>query len=381
MLSACGGALTEETIEAWLTGFQRALPLTHAEHALLLPAMKAAIVCSLASLLSEEQPEDERVAAHFTSLRTLSAVDFAPMLERTDVLDRLLRRDPAGVYPKMDRDTRAQYRALLARQARRRGVSERSHAEALLARANASAGEKRHVGFALLEAEPAGAAGRGYIVCFLLLTAALSILLGALARSVLCAVLLLLPVSEAVKQLQNAMLHRITRPRFVPRMALEHGVPKAGKTLCVISALLSSPEDARQFAARLEEFRLCSRDAGEHLSFGLLADLRESSTEEDASDAEILRAAESAVDRLNERYGGGFSLFTRPRSFSGADGVWRGRERKRGALLSLAALLRGRRTDLRHHGDASAPEDVQFLLTLDADTVLTPGAAPGREIE
>ena len=73
MLSACGGALTEETIEAWLTGFQRALPLTHAEHALLLPAMKAAIVCSLASLLSEEQPEDERVAAHFTSLRTLCA--------------------------------------------------------------------------------------------------------------------------------------------------------------------------------------------------------------------------------------------------------------------------------------------------------------------
>ena len=58
MLSACGGALTEETIEAWLTGFQRALPLTHTEHALLLPAMKAAIVCSLASLLGEEQPED-----------------------------------------------------------------------------------------------------------------------------------------------------------------------------------------------------------------------------------------------------------------------------------------------------------------------------------
>ena len=375
MLSACGGALTEETIEAWLTGFQRALPLTHTEHALLLPAMKAAIVCSLASLLGEEQPEDERVAALFTSLRTLSAVDFAPMLEQTDVLDRLLRRDPAAVYPKMDRDTRAQYRALLSRQARRRSVSERSHAEALLARANASAGDKRHVGFALLEAEPAGPTGRGYIACFLFLTAALSILLGALAHSVLCAVLLLLPVSEVVKQLQNASLHRITRPRFVPRMALEHGVPKAGKTLCVISALLSSPEDAQQFAARLEAFRLCSRDAGEHLSFGLLADLRESRTEEDAEDLEILRAAKSAVDRLNERYGGGFSLFTRPRSFSEADGVWRGWERKRGALLSLASLLRGRRTDLRHHGDASALKDVRLLLTLDADTVLTPGAA------
>ena len=52
LVKACGGALTEEAIDAWLTGFQRALPLTHAEHALLLPAMKAAVVISLAALLS-----------------------------------------------------------------------------------------------------------------------------------------------------------------------------------------------------------------------------------------------------------------------------------------------------------------------------------------
>ena len=140
MLSACGGALTEETIEAWLTGFQRALPLTHAEHALLLPAMKAAVVCSLASLFAADDPADEAVGAHFTSLRTLSALDLGELLERTDALDRLLRRDPAGVYPKMDRATRAQYREMLSRQARRRGVSERDHAEALLRRRTAPPG-------------------------------------------------------------------------------------------------------------------------------------------------------------------------------------------------------------------------------------------------
>ena len=160
LLSACGGALTEETVEAWLTGFQRALPLTHAEHALLLPAMKAAVVLSLASLFAADDPPDETVGAHFTSLRTLSALDLGELLERTDALDRLLRRDPAGVYPKMDRATRAQYRAMLARQARRRGVSERDHAEALLRQANRSAGDARHVGFALRESEPERPTGR-----------------------------------------------------------------------------------------------------------------------------------------------------------------------------------------------------------------------------
>ena len=375
LLSACCGSLTEEQIEAWLTGFQRALPLTHAEHALLLPAMKAAVIVSLASLLCEKEPDAEAVGAHFTSLRMLSAMDLAPMLERTDVLDRLLRCDPAGVYPKMDRATRAEYRDRLARQARRRGVSERSHAEALLAQANSSAGRERHVGFALLAAERALPSGRLYLAFLLAATLAFSAALGALTKSVLGAVLLLLPVSELVKQLQDAALRRLTKPRPIPRMALEHGVPKAGRTLCVISALLSEPEDAAHLAARLEAFRLCSRDAGAHLTFGLLADWRESREETERADEAILRAAESAIRQLNERYGGGFSLFTRLRAYSEADGVWRGYERKRGALLALASLLRGKRTDLRHFGDASALEDVQFLLTLDADTVLTPGAA------
>ena len=375
MLSACGGALTEETIEAWLTGFQRALPLTHAEHTLLLPAMKAAVVVSLAALFEGEEPPDEAVGAHFTSLRTLSALDLGELLERTDPIDRLLRRDPALVYPKMDRASRADYRVLLARQARRLGVSERDHAEALLSQANRSAGDERHVGFALMAAEPDRPTGRLYLAAFLLLTAALSVLLGALAHSVLCAVLLLLPVSELVGQLLDAVLRRLTKPRRIPRMALEHGVPKAGRTLCVISALLSSPEEAERLAAHIEEFRLCSRGAGEHLFFGLLADLKESRTETEPSDEAILRAAESEIRRLNGKYGGGFSLFTRPRAFSEADGVWRGWKRKRGAILGLAALLRGRKTDLRHVGDASALEDVRYLLTLDADTLLTPGAA------
>ncbi len=372
LLEASAAALTEEGMEAWLAGFQRALPLTHAEHALLLPAMKAAVVISLASLLGGEDPSDDLVGAHFTALRTLSSMDLAPMLERTDALDRLLRRDPAEVYPKMDRESRAQYRAMLARQARRRGLPERDWAQSLLERANTSAGAQRHVGFALFDAEPDRPDGLLYLMCFLFLTAVLSL---ALARGVLCAVLFLLPVSELVKHLQDAVLRRFTRPRRIPRMALEHGVPKAGRTLCVISALLSQPEDAAQFVSRLEEFRLCSRDAGAHLSFGLLADLPESRTETEPSDEIILRAAESAVAQLNERYGGGFSLFTRPRAYAESDGVWRGWERKRGALFSLAALLRGRKTDLRHFGDAAALGQVQFLLTLDADTVLTPGAA------
>jgi hypothetical protein len=65
----------------------------------------------------------------------------------------------------------------------------------------------------------------------------------------------------------------------VPRLELSDGVPDEGRTLCVIPALLTKPEDAEALVSRLEEFRLCNHEAGGNLAFGLLADLPESRTE------------------------------------------------------------------------------------------------------
>ena len=94
-------------------------------------------------------------------------------------------------------------------------------------------------------------------------------------KSVSGAVLLLIPVSEVVKGLLDAVLLRVTKPRFVPRLALRRGIPPEGRTLCVIAALLTSPADAHALCARLEEYYLCNRDALGQLTFGLLADLPE----------------------------------------------------------------------------------------------------------
>ena len=370
------GVLSLDGLEAWLTGFQRALPLTHEEHACLLPGLKAALVCSIAALYAGGSPEPEAVGRRFAALRALAGLDLAPTLERADTLDRLLRRDPAGIYPKMDRATRLRYRETLARQARRAGMPEPEWAKALLERSNQSPGDRRHIGIALLAGEKAPPSGAGYCFAVVLLPLLLSLALGVFTKSVPAGLLSLLPLSELLKQLADAVLLRLTKPRFVPRMELEHGVPKAGQTLCVISALLTAPEDAAAFAARLEDFRLCSRDAGEHLRFGLLADLPEGKSETDGKDAAILSAARNAVDALNTRYGGGFFLFTRPRRYDARDRLWRGWERKRGALLSLVGLLRGRSTDLTvSAGEAGALSGTRYLLTLDADTALTPGAA------
>lgn len=376
LLRACGNALTPKAAQAYLAGFQDVLPLETAELALLVPGLQAATVCALADTYAHD---GAAAPALFTSLRALGTAAWAALTERCDRVGRILARDPAGVYPAMDAATRTRYRQTVARLARRTGRSEIDIAEDVLARAQSGEGVRRHVGWFLLR-EVLGAPekhrdGTWYIAAVIVGTLALSLLLGFATGSVSGAVLLLIPVSEVVKGLLDAVLLRVTKPRFVPRLALRRGIPPEGKTLCVIAALLTCPGDAHALAARLEEYALCNRDAGEQLLFGLLADLPEADMEHAPIDPAILRAARTEIEALNARYGGRFYLFTRKRVQT-PDGKWSAWERKRGALLRLAQLLCGE-ADAMHCavGDAAALRGTAYLLTLDADTRLTPGAA------
>lgn len=376
LLRACGNALTPKAAQAYLAGFQDVLPLETAELALLVPGLQAAAVCALADTYASD---GAAAPALFTSLRALGTAAWAALTERCDRVGRILARDPAGVYPAMDAATRTRYRQTVARLARRTGRTEIDIAEDVLARAQSGEGARRHVGWFLLR-EVLGAPekrrdGAWYIAAVVVGTLALSLLLGFATGSVSGAVLLLIPVSEAVKGLLDAVLLRVTKPRFVPRLALRRGIPPEGKTLCVIAALLTCPGDAHTLAARLEEYALCNRDAGEQLLFGLLADLPEAAQAHRDGDEAILRAAREEIEALNARYGRRFYLFTRERVQT-PDGKWSAWERKRGALLELARLVLDRPGAMHcAAGDAAALRGTAFLLTLDADTRLTPGAA------
>ena len=315
LLRACGGALTVKAAEAYLEGFQDALPLETAELALLVPGLQAAVVCALADTYAHD---GAAAPALFTSLRALGTAAWGMLAERCDRVGRILARDPVGVYPAMDAATRTHYRQTVARLARRTGRTEIEIAEDVLARAQRSEGARRHVGWFLLR-EVLGAPerrrdGGWYIAAVVVGTLFLSLLLGFATKSVSGAVLLLIPVSEVVKGLLDAVLLRVTKPRFVPRLALRRGIPPEGRTLCVIAALLTSPDDAHALCARLEEYYLCNRDALGQLTFGLLADLPEADMAHAPIDPAILRAARAEIAALNARWGSRFYLFTPSRT-------------------------------------------------------------------
>jgi len=81
------------------------------------------------------------------------------------------------------------------------------------------------------------------------------------------------------------------------------------------------------------------------IHFALLSDFVDAPERDMPGDAELLEAARTGIDALNERFGAGdesrFFLFHRTRQWNERDQIWMGWERKRGKVEEFNRLLRG----------------------------------------
>ncbi len=370
----------------YLEAFQEVCPLTERELSLLISALAGALVERLAWLCAEEdklksgQVDPGTFEMLFTALRALSSGNWGPVLERASRVEEILRQDPSGHYPDMDDDTRRRYRQQVCRLARTYHMEENRAAEKALALARQGVGSQRHIGWYLyrcpLGQEKRLSSGMWYVgvVSGVSLLAALA--LWGLTGSLWAALLLLLPLSDIVKNGLDFALVRLVPPRSVPRMELKEGIPEEGRTLCVVVSLLTGEDSGPKLAALLERYRLANRDSGAQLRFGILADLPDSEAPMGEAGNAWIDSACKAIRGLNETYGGGFYLFFRSPVYSRRDERYLGWERKRGALTELVRLLKGRATGLKvREGDRNALRGTQYVITLDSDTSLNVGAA------
>lgn len=379
LLSAADCLVTEDSAQIFLEGFQSVSVLPRKELCLFPAALRAALLIRLGKLCEElkrtSSPEDfaADMAAVFTSLRLISELDMQPLLERVDMAEKALMADPAGIYPRMDDQSRALYRERLSAAAKRSALEEHSMANHILKQCRQAQGEARHVGWHLFSDPAERSKGGLYITANLLLTLFLSLLCGFLSHSAAAALLLLLPISELTKSLLDYIILLIVPPRRLPRLELLGGIPDEGKTVCVISALLSGNDSGAKLAKRLESFYLSNRRCGKNLFFGILADLPEADSAVTDNDDALISSAVEAIDALNSKYGGSFYLFTRPRAEDAGRGKFSGHERKRGAVLALAELLLGEKSELRvSAGSRKSLAGTKFILTLDSDTAPAP---------
>jgi hypothetical protein len=358
------------------------------------PMLKLATIERLCANLEVERV----VAGCVRTVWAMEAISWKAFVETASRAEAVLRRDPAGVYPRMDFLTRERYRLELSRLARRAELSEEAVATAALERAEqaqTNAGidaRTQHVGYYLIgpgardfrraigakafviidliERHPNVSYAAAITILTTLLCAGFAWLAGPLPWWTLA--FLMVPTSQAAIEIVNAAISRLLDPRLIPCLDFADAIPSDCKTMVVVPTLLLSEANCAKLLKDLEIRYLANRDP--NLIFGLLTDFSDADRLETESDA-VLNSCAAGIRQLNARYGseehGPFYLLHRARGWNPQERKWMGYERKRGKLNDLNKLLLGRGNWFDTIiGDMARLEEIRFVITLDTDTQL-----------
>ncbi len=354
-----------------------------------------------------------------TSMRLISAVDWAEFFESVSLVDAALRAD--SDFAAMDFATRDRYRHAIEELARGSGQPELEVARHAIAAAKRAAAEphsggaetarsreepgyylisngrrtiEKEIGFRVpisewLARASAAVGILGYVGAIAIIGAFILFLplLGVAEFGVsgwilfLLALLALAPASDAAVALVNRGVASAFGARTLPAMELRDGVPASLRTIVVVPTLLTTRAEVEAQIERLEVHYLGNQDGD--LRFALLSDWTDCATQSAPDDDELLGAAAEGIARLNQRHGPApegarFLLLHRRRIWNEGQGKWIGWERKRGKLHELNRLLRGATDTTFVAIDGCSPivpPGVRYVITLDGDTRLPRGAA------
>ncbi len=322
------------------------------------------------------------------AVRALDEISWEDAFERVSFLERTLCRDPAGIYAHMERASREIIRREVRGIARRSGYPERSVASLALEIADAETGVcgvlYTDAGRAQLADAMGGArirmraitpdpTGRGYTALHLLFFLLLMLVAATFMRGALSVIAAIPAAWTLAGMLLNRMIQQFVPVHPLLRLKLDE-VPADAATLVVIPALITGGERGAELAGQLEALGVL--DSNEHVDFLLLGDFRDGKEQQAEGDAEILDRVRAEIARMNARAEREKYFFLhRMREYNEADGIWMGRERKRGALCDLNALLTTGESRFAAEGArASALTGrYRYVFTVDADTQMIPG--------
>jgi len=354
-----------------------------------------------------------------TSMRMISAVDWAEFFESVSLVDAALCAD--SDFAAMDFPTRDRYRHAIEELARGSRQPELEVARCAIAAARHAAAEspgggpetanidhepgyylisngrraiEKELGFRVPASEwliraNAAVGIFGYVGAIAIIGALIAVLpLVGVAELggggwilFLLALLAVAPASDAAVALVNRGVASAVGAKTLPAMALGDGVPANLRTIVVVPTLLTTRSELAEQIERLEVHYLANQDGD--LRFALLSDWSDCATQNAPGDDELLGAAAEGIARLNRRHGSApqgvrFLLLHRRRIWNEGQGKWIGWERKRGKLHELNRLLRGATDTTFVAIDGRSPivpSGVRYVITLDADTRLPRGAA------
>ncbi|MHB1022945.1 MAG: glucoamylase family protein [Acidobacteriaceae bacterium] len=404
---------------AYLQAFQSVAPLRMDELNAMPLALKLALLEKIAanlSLVSSQDSEQKQIGLWITALRNVSHAPFKDLTEPLMLCHSTLLQDPAGVYPRMNFESRDIYRQAIAKLSRHSDHSEIETAKIAIELALLSQQEiqndprvalrKAHVGYYLV-AEGASVLMQRIQVHLPIAMrlqnflrrhpdefylGGIEVVTGLLIMGILVPMIqhfdtfiagfftlliLLFPCSQAAVEVVNFLITSFLPPAKLSKLDFSESIPDDCTTMVVVPTLLLSEAQVRRLVSDLEIRYIGNRSR--NLYFALLTDLPDSEIRP-REDNELIDLCDQLIRTLNAKYRQDaaipFALFHRHRIFNPREGVWMGWERKRGKLLDFNKLILGEHDSFPHKiADLSVLKKVRYVLTLDSDTELPRGAA------
>ena len=338
-----------------------------------------------------------------TSIKTIQRINFLEIFEKINGVEEILKQDPAGVYPKMDNDTKDYYRNIIKEISKKTKISEIYIAKKILqlAEDNKTKGKKAHIGYYIIDKGiqkvyqelqckvpkylKEKTKQKLYIATNMILSIILSLVFSSILNLyiqnigiyLLSFLILLIPSSEIVTQIIQYMLSKIVKPKPIPKIDFSKGIDEENATMVVIPTILKNKEKVKELMHKLEVYYIANQS--KNLYFTLLGDCSESTMKEEKIDNEVIETGMKLAENLNEKYAkeNDFPIFHfiyRKREWNEKENCYLGWERKRGMLTQFNEYLLGNEENVFRTNTIETYKDcipkIQYVITLDADTDL-----------
>ena len=395
--------------------------LTYPEVCALLPLIKTILIADLADLcrqleaeksyhylptdksqadmdhLNKAAQENLRMMNIFNSLKKMTRVPMAELLDAVSYSERMLKGEKAGMYDQMYDKTKDDYRAKIVRLAKKRKLKEYDLVKEIVAKADE---KNEHVGWQLFPPKRWNARAHWYVWIVVLASLALACCFAFGANgfsgfnwiTAVLTILLWVPMSQIVIDLFNWLLGKLHKPMGTFKIKFKDGlIPEEYATMVIMPTILKNKAKTVELLEQLEVYYLSNinrASEGERLEsrpqnlyYTLIGDAASYKEADAPWDDEVVQAGLEKVKELNDKYGAHiFNFVYRKRAWSEGERTWLGHERKRGAILHFNDLVLGQTSDEEKakrfrcetitEWQKGAVPAIQFIITLDTDTEL-----------
>ena len=279
------------------------------------------------------------------TLKAISRINFLEIFEKINRVEDILKQDPAKQYEKMDSTTKSYYRNAIQEISKKTKISEIYIAKkclelSLQASEKPEANEKSmHIGFYLISdgketllnsllekkitLKSNEEKAKIYIETVwgvsLLLTLILSInfyymlwyksfgdvtrnfignipILVKVLLSIILALVSILPIENIVSKIIQYVLSKVIKPRLIPKIDFQNGIPENCSTMVVIPTIVKSKEKVKELMRKLEVYYIANKS--KNLYFTLLGDCSSGNKEIEEFDEEVLHMRQLLKTKL-----------------------------------------------------------------------------------